>query len=81
MLQYLCTTDKLEEEKGKPLLKLLNDFGGWPILLDEYTEGKLHWVDLMSTLRLYNNDVLISMWTSIDGENSNSIFQVSLCFS
>lgn len=37
----------------------------------------LHWVDVMSRLRLFNNDILVSMWVGPDGKNSEShIIQV-----
>lgn len=43
--------------------------------------GNLHWIDVMSRLRLFNNDILVSMWVGPDGKNSEShIVQVNFFF-
>lgn len=67
--------DKLEERGKAPLLQLLQDLGGWPILstsTEEWSSDGTNWVDLMARLRLYNNDIFISMWVGPDGRNSDS---------
>lgn len=71
-------TALLEELKEKPLLRLLDDLGGWPILSADWNVTEpFHWVDVMAQLRLYNNDILISMWVGPDGKDSDSnIIQV-----
>ncbi len=75
---FVCYLAKLEERKEAPLLQLLQDLGGWPMLSTETSTNGLHWIDLMSRLRLYNNDILISMWIGPDGKNSEThIIQVS----
>ena len=70
--------DLLEERKEKPLLQLLDDFGGWPILSADWNATHVdHWVDVMARLRLYNNDIFISLWVGPDGKDSDShIIQV-----
>ena len=75
-------TDKLEERGSAPLLQLLQDLGGWPILStpeDEWSPDGALWVDLMARLRLYNNDIIVSMWIGPDGRNSDlHVIQVNI---
>lgn len=61
-----------------PLLELLEELGGWPIIQVEWNESNFDWVELMANLRLYNNDILIAEWVGYDLKNSDEyIIQVS----
>ena len=66
----------LEERREEPLLELLADLGGWPMITttgwNATADHRFQWLDLMARLRLYNNDVLISMWVGPDGKQSTS---------
>lgn len=76
------TLETIDERKESPLLNILNEMGGWPLLGSNQTTNYTHWVDVMAKLRLLNNDVLISMWIGPDGKNSeHHVIQVSPCSS
>ncbi|KAF5284505.1 hypothetical protein FQR65_LT13521 [Abscondita terminalis] len=67
-----CINDELINRRGgKPLLKLLKQLGGWPIVDTEWDETHFDWLHLVAQLRLYNNDVLISEWVGPDIKNSD----------
>lgn len=67
-----CVNEDLINRRGeKPLLKLLKQFGGWPIIDQEWDETRFDWLYLVAQLRLYNNDVLISEWVGPDIKNSD----------
>ena len=76
--------ERLEERKETPLLELLEDLGGWPMLSSSregWTPIRLHWVELMARLRLFNNDIFFSMWVGPDGKKSDShVIQVNKQF-
>lgn len=55
----------------QPLIALLDELGGWPILRSNWNSSKFDWLLLAARLRLYNNDVLISEWVGPDIKNSN----------
>ncbi|XP_020279873.1 endothelin-converting enzyme 1-like isoform X3 [Pseudomyrmex gracilis] len=62
----------LERRMERPLVKLLDHFGGWPILRPEWNPRRFDWLLLTAQLRLYNNDVLISEWVGPDIKNSDT---------
>ena len=65
-------TGRIEERGEEPLLALLEDLGGWPVLEGgEWNEDGFDWVEMVGKLRLYNNDILISLWVGPDGKNSD----------
>lgn len=67
----------LEQRAEKPLLDLLDELGGWPMLQPNWNSSQFDWVLLMAQLRLYNNDILISEWVGPDIKNSDEyIIQV-----
>ena len=69
MLEILET---IEERKEAPLLQLLEDFGGWPVLKGQnWTETNFSWIDTVTKLRLFNNDILVSIWIAPDGKDSD----------
>lgn len=73
MLYKSCmNTDKIEEREEMPLLELLDSMGGWPVLEgDKWVEESFDWVEVVGKLRLYNNDILVSLWVGPDGKNSD----------
>lgn len=67
----------LEQRAEMPLLELLEQLGGWPMLQPDWDSSQFDWVLLMAQLRLYNNDILISEWVGPDIKNSDKyIIQV-----
>ena len=71
--------EKIEEMGTKPLIELLEDLGGWPVLQgNEWNESEFDWVELMAMLRTYNNDILLSEMVGADITNSSyHIIQVN----
>ncbi|XP_014473238.1 PREDICTED: endothelin-converting enzyme 1-like isoform X4 [Dinoponera quadriceps] len=61
----------LERRMERPLIQLLDQLGGWPILRPDWNSDKFDWLLLTAQLRLYNNDVLISEWVGPDIKNSD----------
>lgn len=61
----------LQKRSHQPLLDLLDYFGGWPILKENWDSSQFDWLKLMARLRLYNNDILISQWVGPDIKNSD----------
>lgn len=67
-----CMNYEIIEKRGiDPLLELLEKFGGWPLLDDNWDEKSFDWLKLTATLRKYNNDILIVEWVGADIQNSN----------
>lgn len=67
----------LQQRAELPLLELLEQLGGWPMLQPDWDSSQFDWVLLMAQLRLYNNDILISEWVGPDIKNSDEyIIQV-----
>ncbi|XP_014677300.1 PREDICTED: membrane metallo-endopeptidase-like 1 [Priapulus caudatus] len=67
-----CMNEEMIETRGnKPLLDLLDELGGWPVLDPEWSGEGFDWLDLTIKLRHYNNDILIQQWVGADGENSS----------
>lgn len=63
--------DLLVERGVAPLLKLLDNLGGWPALNPLWNESDFHWLNLTARLRVYNNDILIMEWVGPDIKNSD----------
>ncbi|KAL5284704.1 MMEL1 family protein [Megaselia abdita] len=67
-----CMDHKLLKKRGvKPLLHLLESFGGWPVLDPNWNEDDFNWINLTAELRLYNNDIFIVQWIGPDLKNSD----------
>lgn len=67
-----CMDYEVIDKRGiKPLLELLEKFGGWPLLDDSWDEKSFDWLKLTAMLRQYNNDILIVEWVGSDIQNSN----------
>lgn len=68
----------LEQRMERPLIQLVDELGGWPILRPDWDPDKFDWLLLTAKLRLYNNDVLISEWVGPDIKNSDKyVIQVT----
>ncbi|XP_052252371.1 neprilysin-4-like isoform X2 [Dreissena polymorpha] len=73
--QRACFFADLINQKGiEPAIPLLNELGGWPILGDKpgggWREERFDLARLITTLRKYNNKVLIDMGVDVDDMNS-----------
>lgn len=67
-----CMNYEAIEKRGiEPLLALIEKFGGWPLLDDNWDEKNFDWLKLTATLRKYNNDILIVQWVGADIQDSN----------
>lgn len=51
--------EAIEKRGIKPLLDLLEKFGGWPVIDEDWDERSFDWLRLVALLRKYNNDILI----------------------
>lgn len=82
-MSFDCATcyglEILEQRMETPLMDLLENLGGWPILKSNWDPEKFDWLDLVAQLRLYNNDVLISESVGPDIKNSDQyVIQVDI---
>ncbi|XP_063928454.1 neprilysin-4 isoform X2 [Zophobas morio] len=69
--------ERLKQRGEKPLMKLLDDLGGWPIIQPDWDDTSFQVEELMANLKLYNNDILIMEWIGPDIINSkNYIIQI-----
>nr|XP_022915687.1 neprilysin-4-like [Onthophagus taurus] len=67
-----CMKEHLIDVRGeKPLLHLITELRGWPILETDWDASSFDLVWLLGQLRLYNNDLLISEWIGPDIKNSD----------
>ncbi|XP_065371462.1 neprilysin-4 [Calliphora vicina] len=71
-LYQSCTNNKLLEKRGiQPLLHLVENLGGWPVLDPKWNAQNFDWLNLTAHLRRYNNDILIVQWVGPDIKNSD----------
>ncbi|XP_035228766.1 membrane metallo-endopeptidase-like 1 isoform X2 [Stegodyphus dumicola] len=49
----------IEQLKEQPLLELLEELGGWPVINSNWSEENFDWVYQIARLRQYNNDILL----------------------
>lgn len=71
-LYQSCTNSKLLEKRGiQPLLDLVQNLGGWPVLDSKWNRQNFDWLNLTAHLRRYNNDILIVQWVGPDIKNSD----------
>ncbi|XP_073991272.1 neprilysin-like 8 isoform X2 [Rhodnius prolixus] len=67
-----CINYEILEQRGaKPLLDLLVELGGWPMITPDWDRSQFDWLWLIAHLRLFNNDILISEWVGPDIKNSD----------
>ncbi|XP_018372202.1 PREDICTED: endothelin-converting enzyme 1 isoform X4 [Trachymyrmex cornetzi] len=71
LFQSCMNYEILEQRMEQPLIRLLDQLGGWPILKPNWDPDKFDWLRLTAQLRLYNNEVLISEWVGPDIKNSD----------
>lgn len=71
LFQSCMNNDILEKRLEKPLLAILEELGGWPILSPNWNPKEFDWLLLTAQLRLYNNDILISYWVGPDIKDSD----------
>ncbi|PNF39036.1 hypothetical protein B7P43_G04849 [Cryptotermes secundus] len=71
LFQSCMNYDILEQRAEQPLLNLLDQLGGWPMLKPDWDSSQFDWVLLMAQLKLFGNDVLISEWVGPDIKNSD----------
>lgn len=65
-------SDIIQARQEKPLIELLEHFGGWPVLKGESWNGaNFSWIETLTVLRQFNNDILISIWVGPDGKDSD----------
>lgn len=70
-----CVNIDLIEKKGISVaIPLLNELGGWPILGNKsggnWSESEFDLAEVITTLRKYNNKVIIDMGVGLDDKNS-----------
>lgn len=71
LLYQSCINDRLLRKRGaRPLLKILDRLGGWPVLGNRAYASHKDWIDIVGFLRVLNNDILISEWVGPDLMNS-----------
>ena len=64
--------DSIEVRQEEPLLELLGHFGGWPVLEgNSWKADNFSWINLVTSLRHFNNDILVMIWVGPDGKDSN----------
>jgi len=72
LFRSCMNTDEIERRGEEPLLRLLDRFGGWPVLMGtNWNSSTFDWINLIGELRLFNNDILVSLWVGPDGKNSD----------
>ena len=68
----ILVTDRINDLDASPLMSLLDDLGGWPVLNPEWDESGFDYIDLMAKLKLYGTSALLSQWVGVDDRNSSS---------
>nr|CAH7747660.1 unnamed protein product [Callosobruchus chinensis] len=62
--------DVISKRGAAPLLKILDELGGWPVLNKYWNGSNFDLILLLAKLRLLNNDILIAQWVGPDMKNS-----------
>ncbi|CAH1957222.1 unnamed protein product [Acanthoscelides obtectus] len=71
MFYISCMQEDVIAKRGvAPLLKILDELGGWPILNNSWNSKHFNIVLLLAKLRLLNNDILMAQWVGPDMKNS-----------
>ncbi|GAU91875.1 hypothetical protein RvY_04050 [Ramazzottius varieornatus] len=67
-----CVNEEIIERRGaEPLLKFLQELGGWPVIDSTWNASHFSFEETVATLRNMHNDILISLWIGPDGKNSS----------
>lgn len=67
-------TDIIEERGIKPIIDMLESFGGWPVLWgDSWSEGNFDWIETIKLFRQkgFNTNVIFTLKIDIDWKNSS----------
>ncbi|XP_053947508.1 neprilysin-4 [Anastrepha ludens] len=71
-LYQSCINANILQKRGiRPLLKLIESLGSWPVLNPNWNSEGFDWLNLTAQLRRYNNDILIVEWVGPDIKNSD----------
>ncbi|XP_055336820.1 membrane metallo-endopeptidase-like 1 [Paramacrobiotus metropolitanus] len=71
-LYQSCVNEEIIERRGsEPLLRFLQDLGGWPVIDQQWNASGFHLEETIGRLRNMHNDILISLWIGPDGKNSS----------
>lgn len=66
-----CINETVIDERDlKPAFDLLQELGGWPVI-GMWQEDTFDLIELLATLRLYNNKILVDQWVGPDDKNSD----------
>ncbi|EEC19985.1 neprilysin, putative, partial [Ixodes scapularis] len=60
----------IEARREKPLLKLLDSLGSWPVITPNWTGDDFDWLNLTAVMRRHSNDILFGQWVGADSKNS-----------
>ncbi|CAN8016172.1 unnamed protein product, partial [Ixodes persulcatus] len=60
----------IEARREKPLLKLLDSLGSWPVITSNWTGDDFDWLNLTAVMRRHSNDILFGQWVGADSKNS-----------
>lgn len=65
-------TATIEQQGSKPLKKILNKLGGWPVLLDKWNETAFDWLEMVTRFRNigYSHDILFDISVTTDFRNN-----------
>ena len=69
--------EKIEEQGVAPVLKVLKDMGGWPVLEgDDWDKDKFNWFDMVYRFRDFGYSVDYLVDFSVDTDLKNSSWRV-----
>ena len=78
---FYVITDQIETVGDRPLRKILDDLGGWPVVTAPWDGRPWDLIEVLAGMRgLYNAPILIDAWVAADDKNSSvNIIVVSIC--
>ena len=66
----------MAEERGlQPLEEILNEFGGWPVVVgDNWDESSFEWIEILYKFNRfgYSINFLMSFYVTVDQKNSTA---------
>ena len=74
-------TDQIERVGDRPLRKIMDDLGGWPVVTAPWDGRPWDLIEVLAGMRgLYNAPILIDAWVAADDKNSSvNIIVVRAC--